>query len=624
MMNHLKKLTLLIVLLILSTTIFAQSNKIIKPQSSQYYLSILENAKDSLYNGIIIQFNQYLKQNPNDVNVCIEKCRLLDLAYYDDAEEYNPKYDEYSAYLDSISLVFPAHPDLLMYKLESSYGDSAIALCERILKFNEEDSEAWNHIALWKVYEKLANSYSNNDNDKLCIQYGNKAMELNDTLDLSIFLARHYIALKQDYKAIFILQKYLSPKNEAWELNQKGKLLLELGVSDKALMALKWAMKDSTTNYGSNDDLADAMIENGLYEAARVYLIKDTEIKWSKTKALCKLFDYDIKYSSGDIAAASYRRMVENNFMNDPVGVKRIRLFIKSPIQFWAFYDMLRICLFLLGFIVIFLIPYLWILPIHSIGSYYLKKGKNYSQTPFRWTLRHFWIACASILIVDIFMNLIFDHDNFFGITSSEGVNEKISLGLANLTLTTFISYTIITLLLFKKQDFKLFFGNVWSKSKSILTGVGYALLLRVGVSIYLKIYNLFPFANSQKETTLSIIDNITAINKFYHPIIGFLMVVIIVPIYEEVLFRGVFLSASQKYLRFFWANVIQAILFAIVHFDLKLAPFYFAFAIIAGYQKQKTHALATGIALHITNNLIAFISILILSSLRGIYSFGM
>lgn len=620
-MSHFKNIQLLLVTLVISVSSFAQHTSVAKPQSAEYYLNTLNHAKDSLYNSIILQFNQYLKQNPTDVLVCIEKCRLLESAYYDESEEYNPKDEEYVTFLDSIANVFPQNPDLLVYRSENAFGDSALTICQRILKLSKQQTETWKHVAIWKVHEKLAQTYSYDEKYTSSIYHAQIAMELNDTLDLSIMLAKNYMELKQNYKAIFILNKYLSPKNQSWDLSRKGKLLLELGVSDKALMALKWAALDTASGYGNND-LADAMIENGLYEAARVYLVKDTEFEWNRAKTLSKLFDYDIKYSIADTAAASYQRMVQNSFMNDPVGIKRLRLFFKSPSQSWAFTDVLRVGLLFVLFAVVFIIPYLWILPIHSIGNYYIKKGKNYSQTPFRWSLRHFWIASAGILMVDLLINLLFDHDNFFSISDADAVEEKVSLNLANMTLVIFVCYAILTLLLLKKTDYKFIFGNVWPKRKSILIGVGYALILRFCFGIYLKVYGLIFTDDSATEGTLDIIANVNSVNQFYHPLIGFLMVVLIVPIYEEILFRGIFLTASEKYLRFFWANLLQAALFAAIHLDLKSAPFYLAFALIAGYQKRKSQALASGIALHMTNNLIAFIAIMAMSNIQHIYSF--
>lgn len=621
-MSFFKNMQVLLITLLISVSSIAQNKNIAKPQSAEYYLNTLTHAKDSLYNSIILQFNQYLKQNPTDVLVGIEKCRLLELAYYDDSEEYNPKDEEYTTFLESLVNSFPENPDLLVYRSENTFSDSAIALCQRILKLSEQNPEAWKHVALWKVHQKLSQTYSYNKKFALSIKHGLIAMYLNDTLDLSVIVAKDYIELKQNSQAILILKKYLSPKNQSWDLSQKGKLLLELGIHDKALIALKWAAQDTAFKYINNDDLADAMIENGLYEAARVYLVKDTEFEWNRAKTLCKLFDYDIKYSSADTAAASYQRMVQNSFMNDPVGIKRLRLFFKSPLQSWAFTDVLRVGLLFVLFAVVFVIPYLWILPIHSIGNYYLKKGKTYSQTPFRWTLRHFWIASAGILMVDLLINLIFNHDNFFSISEADAVEEKVSLTLANMTLALFICYAILTLLLLKKTDYKFIFGNVWPKRKSILVGVGYAFALRFCFGIYLKVYGLIFTDDSATEDTLNILTNVNSVNQFYHPIIGFLMVVIIVPIYEEILFRGVFLSASEKYLRFFWANLLQAALFAAVHLDLKSVPFYLAFALIAGYQKRKSQALASGIALHMTNNLIAFIAIMAMSNIQHIYSF--
>jgi uncharacterized protein len=138
--------------------------------------------------------------------------------------------------------------------------------------------------------------------------------------------------------------------------------------------------------------------------------------------------------------------------------------------------------------------------------------------------------------------------------------------------------------------------------------------LLRLGLGIYAGIMKLAG-VNIGRPSSASIIESIVSINEYYHPLLGFLLVVMIVPVYEEIIFRGIFLSSMEKNIRFFWANSIQAFLFALVHMDLKLFPFYLAVGYVAGYQKRKTEALATGMSMHMTNNLIAFIGILFYKS---------
>jgi hypothetical protein len=83
------------------------------------------------------------------------------------------------------------------------------------------------------------------------------------------------------------------------------------------------------------------------------------------------------------------------------------------------------------------------------------------------------------------------------------------------------------------------------------------------------------------------------------------------VPVYEEVIFRGIVLNASRKHILFVGANVLQALLFALIHNNLSWFLFYFSFGITAGYLRRKSGGLGTGIVFHMTNNAIALLALL-------------
>ena len=76
-----------------------------------------------------------------------------------------------------------------------------------------------------------------------------------------------------------------------------------------------------------------------------------------------------------------------------------------------------------------------------------------------------------------------------------------------------------------------------------------------------------------------------------------------------------VFLSSVEKHVNYLVANILQSFVFALVHQNLKLFIFYFVFGFIAGYYSHRTKSLLTGVTLHITNNLIAFIAIIVMQS---------
>jgi hypothetical protein len=78
---------------IVSNLAFAQLQPA-KPHDSQYYLNLLTGAKDSLYNEILHTFNTYIDAHPGDYIVQIERCKLIEEAYYNYDDEYNPHYEE--------------------------------------------------------------------------------------------------------------------------------------------------------------------------------------------------------------------------------------------------------------------------------------------------------------------------------------------------------------------------------------------------------------------------------------------------------------------------------------------------------------------------------------------------
>jgi membrane protease YdiL (CAAX protease family) len=96
---------------------------------------------------------------------------------------------------------------------------------------------------------------------------------------------------------------------------------------------------------------------------------------------------------------------------------------------------------------------------------------------------------------------------------------------------------------------------------------------------------------------------------------LAMLMVAILVPMYEELVFRGFVLGGLSRHLSFGWSNTWQALLFAFLHFDFPHFAFYFALGLMAGWLVRRTNGLAASMALHAVNNAIACAAILLLGS---------
>lgn len=585
------------------------------------HLDRLGNAKDSLYQSILDQYKDYIWRNPKDPNARLERCRFIQTAYYDDYEEYNPNEEAAEECARELLNVFPKDPDVLLYASEFLYGDTAIAYLKKLTLAVEYDPVLWKTNG-WKVYNQLAEQYANTDAHREALHYATRAVASNDTLDLSLLQARAYKGIKQIDSAIAVLASHLDSTDVGWVSNQKGRMLLELGAPARAIEAFNLAARDTATHQDLAA-LAQAMIDNGLHEEARAYLLKDyIQNQWKTTQRAQKLLEYDLAHGTADSAAFSYKRFTDEKFMNDLLGVYRLELFVRSPGAGWSWADAGRVILLFCTIALAFIIPYLWVLPVHYIGAIRRARGKLIPETSFHWGLRHFWVACSMLLVCDLLSILLFDYPGFLSNFSEEiaaGQTSPINKASADMMLFFSTASFVYTVALIDPEDIRMFFlrvrYNLGLIRRQIGLGIALAFLLRIGLASYQALLGAFHINLTEEASTVmaSVVDNIVSINQFYNPVLGFLFVVLLVPFYEEVLFRGIFLSACQRNIPFVWANIAQSMTFALLHQKLVLIPFYFAFGMVAGHFAKKTQSLTAGVALHVTNNFMAFLAILYL-----------
>jgi membrane protease YdiL (CAAX protease family) len=572
-------------------------------------LALLGTSKDSLYSKILLEYERYLRTNANDYKVQLERCRFIEKAYYDYNEDYNPQYEEAARCTKHLIETFPENPEVLLYGAEGLYGDSLTMYLRKLERMAVEKPSDWKGYS-WKVYELLAVQFEGEENSEV-IHYGELAMVENDTLDLTLLLGRAYKESKHNKKAIDILLSRLDSTQDTWLLNQKGKLLLELNAPDPAIRAFRMANRD-TSQWQDSGSLAQALIESGLTHEARPYLVKQANSSsWNNGHSLYKLFDYDLKYSSADSAKASYIRLAGEDVWMDPMGIARVRLFFKAPFTAIHWRDFVRLGILLFTLVLIVVVPYVIVLPIHFIGSLLFSQKKTNTS---RWGLVHVWMAFSFYLLANFTAMLLYNYEYVISIFNSNfdfNAPESISAQNASIALCFFSLTAFLTGVFLQKIDFQNLWQKIVSERSHIAKGIGINLLLRAGLVFYLAIVKYLGwFPGQESLVILTVNDEIISINKFYGKWIGFLFVVIVVPIYEEILFRGVFLSACEKHIKFFAANSLQAFVFALAHQNLKLFIFYFAFGWVAGFWAKRSGSLTTSISMHMFNNLLAFVAI--------------
>jgi len=94
-------------------------------------------------------------------------------------------------------------------------------------------------------------------------------------------------------------------------------------------------------------------------------------------------------------------------------------------------------------------------------------------------------------------------------------------------------------------------------------------------------------------------------------PILAFITIVVLAPLLEELLFRGIILDGYLKNYSPVNSILISAFLFALIHGNLAQGIGAFVMGIVMGLLYWRTKSLLLCIALHFTNNLTAFLAMI-------------
>ncbi len=144
-------------------------------------------------------------------------------------------------------------------------------------------------------------------------------------------------------------------------------------------------------------------------------------------------------------------------------------------------------------------------------------------------------------------------------------------------------------------------------------TTIGYGIGLMVAALIFGAIYNVTVLKGRDSQAdTEAIVDGLQS------PIgvlVGFLAIVVVGPIVEELLFRGYLQTALGRHMKPWMSIAISACIFGAIHLQPLAFPVLAALGAVLGYLYHRTGSLKVNIALHIANNALAFSALVLAGS---------
>lgn len=145
-------------------------------------------------------------------------------------------------------------------------------------------------------------------------------------------------------------------------------------------------------------------------------------------------------------------------------------------------------------------------------------------------------------------------------------------------------------------QDLKFTF-----KPKETIDTVAMMYFLNYAIGIIGALLSKFGFLDTSPDFSLS--------GGFLYNLFTFISVVILAPIFEELIFRGMILQVLSKYNKVF-AILVTSLLFGLLHLNMTQAVPAFFMSLILCYMCLKTDSLLVTILAHVGNNLLALMSV--------------
>ena len=101
--------------------------------------------------------------------------------------------------------------------------------------------------------------------------------------------------------------------------------------------------------------------------------------------------------------------------------------------------------------------------------------------------------------------------------------------------------------------------------------------------------------------------------NEYWQLILIFVSLVIVVPISEELIMRGLLFGRLRSKISFWPTTIIVSLLFAVAHGQINVGIDVFILSLFLCYVREKTGAIYAPILMHSTKNLIGFLTVFIM-----------
>ena len=572
------------------------------PGSHERFAERVNAAQTTDYRQVLAAYDAWGVAHPTDVVSQIERCRFIELFAYTEEQTIESASDDLDACRKELKSGRHAKAvDVLLYGVESSWNDDDVAKAKELIPL----AELWRDDQQAKLFELLAARYQWKDADQAA-NYAIKAVNLDPGSSALMTAVDRWVQLGAKEKAHKLL---LDAPPGTWKQvsrTRAAQVLIDLGDTKSATALLREAVKDESEPNASIT-LARALAAAGEIHTARsLYRDGIKGRPYIDLDARVEYFEFERDHGTRVDVMAAYAELRDEGFAADSLARYRLSLFFARPGIPWEWRDGLGLLTLVGVALFFFVFPLLFIVPVHYRGLARRASGRAPQPSGMQWSMRQAWYAFGSFMLVGFVALYVFAMPYLEVMmpwaNRTEGGATDIVLG--RLMMWSTVASLIVLLPLFWGRSLKELMLGRWSVKRSVLIGIGVALLLKFLAGLFGAGFDDAGLLGSDTERSIQ------GMHEAYGLVVMLLMIAVLTPIVEEVVFRGALLGAFRGYVSFGFAAVMQALAFVLMHEEWGAMPFLFVFALVAAWLVKRGEGLLAPMVMHGVNNLTAAMAI--------------
>jgi uncharacterized protein len=582
------------------------------PGSDQRLIALIEKAQESEYHRVVAAYARACAARPDDAALALERVKFIERFAYSEDVSIESASDDHDRAVDYLTRRFPDVPGTVLYQLGSLADDEFDALAGRHARVVAR----WPAADRAKFYLLRARAANHRDAKAAARLYAEDSFKALATVEAGLVLAQAQIAADQAEKARATLLHPVFEQAEPWDRKQKMDLLFDLKETALAL-ALYEELKKTLPAGLRSTEMTRRLADAGMVEEARTVLAAIQTNDWNRDDIQDARFRFELDFGTPESALQAYRERTDTaGLMADPLLGDRLALFRRHPLLGWNMVELVCLAFLGLSLAVAFASPLVILAPIHYWSLLRTRKGRTGAWPDARWGLRSAWGLFGLLAVAQWTACLIFAPGWIRSLL--QGTDTPLSsaaTSLLSIQVVVWIAGSVgLAFLWVRARAWSVLGAGGWGIGKAFAVGIGGMIAMRLALRLYVLFWPGAIGADFAAESPL-----ILQLSKelIQHTgTLGLLFTVgLFVPVFEEMLFRGVALQAMARHIPFGWANLVQAVGFAALHENLALLPFFTAFGLTCGVLARRSGGILAPVILHAGNNLVACIAVIRLQS---------